>query len=163
MTVDVRAIQPEDDAEAAGAIVQAAYFRLPGYPRDDEYDVLLGEVGSRAADSKVVVAVLDGELVGCLTYVADMSNPHAEFDDADAASFRYFGVEPAAQGKGVGEAMVQWCICTARTDGRQRIRIHTLESMPGAQRLYERMGFKRDPENDEEWDGIKGLAFVYHC
>ena len=34
--------------------------------------------------------------------------------------------------------------------------------MPGAQRLYLRMGFLRDPDNDEDWDGITGLAFVYH-
>jgi hypothetical protein len=25
-----------------------------------------------------------------------------------------------------------------------------------------RMGFERDPENDEEWDGIKGVAYVLH-
>ena len=162
MSVEVRELEPDDDVEVAGAIVQAAYFRLPGYPRDDAYDVQLGEVTSRAIDSTVVVAVLDGRLVGCLTYVADMSGPHGEFDDDEAASFRYFGVDPTAQGNGIGEAMVQWCIDTARTAGRTRIRIHTLESMPGAQRLYVRMGFERDPENDEDWDGIKGLALVYH-
>lgn len=161
MTLEVRRLEPGDDAAEAGVIVQDAYFPLPGYPRDDEYDLLLADVDGRAND--VVVALVDGHLVGCLTYVADMHNPHAEFDDVDAASFRYFGVHPSAQGSGVGEAMVQWCINTARGDGRHRIRIHTLESMPGAQRLYLRMGFVRDPDNDEEWDGIKGLAFVYHC
>ena len=163
MTLQVRKLQPDDDAAAAGSIVQDAYFRLPGYPRDDEYDRLLADVATRAGDASVVVALLDGRLVGCLTYVADMDNPHGEFIDADAASFRYFGVHPSVQGCGVGEAMVQWCIDTARGDGRQRLRIHTLESMPGAQRLYLRMGFLRDPDNDEDWDGIKGLAFVYHC
>jgi len=163
MTLDVRELQHDDDTAVAGAIVQAAYFRLPGYPRDDEYDVLLADIASRAQDSCVVVAVMDGQLVGCLTYVADMSGPHGEFDDADAASFRYFGVHPSVQGGGVGEAMVQWCIDTAHAGGRLRLRIHTLESMPAAQRLYLRMGFLRDPDNDEEWDGIKGLAFVYHC
>ena len=162
MSVQVRQLGPDDDAAVAGRIVQDAYFCLPGYPRDDEYDVLLGDVASRALDSCVVVGVLDGQLVGCLTYVTDMSGPHGEFDDGDAASFRYFGVHLAAQGSGVGQAMVQWCIDTARADGRRRIRIHTLESMPGAQRLYLRMGFLRDPDNDEVWDGIKGLAFVFH-
>jgi GNAT superfamily N-acetyltransferase len=162
MSVEVRLLRADDNAGAAGAIVQAAYFRLPGYPRDDEYDVLLGDVSSRAKDSSVVVALVDGRLVGCLTYLADMHGPHGEFDDDDAASFRYFGVDPTAQGQGVGEAMVQWCLDTARSDGRRRIRIHTLESMPGAQRLYQRMGFVRDPDHDEEWDGIKGLSFVAH-
>ena len=163
MTLEIRDFLPGvDDADAAGAIVQAAYFRLPGYPRDEDYDAKLGDVTGRAQDSRVVVAVLERQLVGCLTYVGDMSGPHGEFDDDEAASFRYFGVHPSAQGKGVGEAMVQWCIDTARHAGRTRIRIHTLESMPGAQRLYLRMGFLRDPDNDEVWDGIIGLAFVLH-
>lgn len=161
VTLEVRRLAASDDTAAAGGIVQDAYFRLPGYPRDDEYDVLIGDVAGRASD--VVVAFVDGQLVGCLTYVGDMHSPHAEFEDADAASFRYFGVHPSAQGSGIGEAMVQFCINAARADGRRRIRIHTLESMPGAQRLYLRMGFVRDPENDEVWDDIKGLAFVYHC
>ncbi len=163
MTLKVRELQPDDDAVEAGALVQGAYFRLPGYPRDDEYDLRLGDVASRAQDALVVVAVDDGQLVGCLTYLADMSGPHGEFDDADAASFRYFGVHPSAQGSGVGVAMVQWCIDRARFDGRARIRIHTLDTMPGAQRLYLKMGFVRDPDNDEDWDGINGLAFVFHC
>ncbi len=163
MTLEVRQLLPGDDTAVAGAIVQGAYFRLPGYPRDVEYDLLIADVAGRAHESCVVVAVVDGQLVGCLTYVADMSGPYGEFDDDDAASFRYFGVDPSAQGIGVGEAMVQWCVDTAAAAGRQRIRIHTLESMPAAQRLYLRMGFLRDPDNDEEWDGITGLAFVYHC
>ena len=161
MTLEVRRLEPGDNAAAAGVIVQDAYFPLPGYPRNEEYDLLLADVHGRA--SEVVVAFDEGRLVGCLTYVADMNSPHAEFEDGDAASFRYFGVHPSAQGSGIGEAMVQWCIDAARADGRHRIRIHTLESMPGAQRLYLRLGFVRDPESDEEWDGIKGLAFVYHC
>jgi ribosomal protein S18 acetylase RimI-like enzyme len=56
--------------------------------------------------------------------------------------------------------MVQWVIDESRRRRRRRIRIHTLESMPGAQRLYERIGFVRTPEYDENWDGIIGLAFV---
>jgi len=163
MTLEVRVLAADDDAAAAGAIVQEAYFRLPGYPRDAEYDLLLADVAVRSGDACVVVGLVDERVVGCLTYVADHNSPHVEFDDEDAASFRYFGVHPLAQGTGVGQAMVQWCIDTTRTAGRRRIRIHTLESMPGAQRLYLRMGFVRDEVNDQDWDGIKGLAFVYHC
>ena len=162
MTSVVRPIEPGDDHVAAGAIVQRAYFRLPGYPHDEEYDALLGDVAERSKGSIIIVALEDGRLVGCLTFVDGPNSPHAEFDDADAASFRYFGVDPGVQGNGVGEAMVQWCIDRARADGRLRIRIHTLDSMPSAQRLYLRMGFLRDEPNDEDWDGIRGLAFVLH-
>jgi len=162
MNLVVREITATDDFAAAGAIVQQAYFGLPGYPRDDEYDRLLGEVAARSADSTVVVALDGGRIVGCLTFVDGHDSAHAEFDDAEAASFRYFGVDPARQGCGVGEAMVQWCAERARSAGKRRLRIHTLESMPGAQRLYLRMGFERDPAGDEDWDGITGLAFVLH-
>jgi GNAT superfamily N-acetyltransferase len=159
--MDIRRITPDDDAAAAGRIVQEAYFRLPGYPRDDEYDARLGDVAGRVAEADVVVAVDDGRIVACLTFVPEMTGPHAEFDDADATSFRYFGVDPSVQGRGVGDAMVRWVIDESRRLGRRRIRIHTLESMPGAQRLYERMGFVRTPELDEDWDGIRGIAFAY--
>ncbi len=162
MSLVVRPIEPGDDRAAAGAIVQRAYFALPGYPRDDEYDATLGDVDGRLLHSTIVVAVDESRIVGCLTFVEGVANPHAEFDDAAAASFRYFGIDPSVQGTGVGRAMVQWCIDRARLDGKLRIRIHTLESMPAAQRLYLRMGFVRDETNDEDWDGIKGLAFVCH-
>ena len=162
MTLVVRPVQPGDDLRAAGEVVRTAYFALPGYPRDPEYDEMIADVEARAGESIVLIARLDERIVGCLTNVADDQDPHAEFSDPHGASFRYFGVLPDVQGKGVGQAMVQWCIDRARSDGRRSLRIHTLESMPAAQRMYLRMGFEHDPVNDEEWDGIKGIAFVLH-
>ena len=161
--ITVRLLQESDDASAAGHVVQSTYLQLPGYPRDDEYDRSLAAVAERAARSGVVIALDADEIVACLTYVADHTDPAHEFADQDSASFRFFAVSPAAQGKGVGKAMVDWCIARARADGKSRIRIHTLESMPAAQRLYERIGFRRDPATDEIWDGIKGIAYVFEC
>ncbi len=163
MTIVVRELQPGDDAAAAGKVVQSSYLHLPGYPREDEYDTALAAVADRAEMSDIVVAV-DGErIVGCLTYIADHTNPDYEFTDEGGASFRYFAVSLSEQGRGVGAAMVEWCIARARSDGKRRLRIHTLESMPAAQRLYERVGFRRDPSNDQDWDGIKGIAYVFDC
>lgn len=161
--ITVRLLQEGDDASAAGTVVQSTYLQLPGYPRDDEYDKSLASVAERARSSAVVIALDGDEIVGCLTYVADHTDPAHEFADQESVSFRFFAVSPAAQGKGVGKAMVDWCISRARADGRPRIRIHTLESMPAAQRLYERTGFRRDPETDENWDGIKGISYVFEC
>lgn len=164
MTCQVRPLAAGDDLAEIGAVVQKAYFALPGYPRDDEYDQVLGDVVGRAGDldTQVVVAVDDGRIVGCLTFLPDPLSEHVEFDDPESAGFRYFGVDPAVQGRGVGEAMVQWCIEEARRLGRRRLRIHTLQSMPGAQRLYRRVGFERDPQFDENWGGIIGLSYVLH-
>lgn len=161
--VTVRLLQEGDDVVAAGVVVQSTYLQLPGYPRDDEYDEALAAVAERSRVSDIVVAIDGDQIIGCLTYVADHTDPAYEFADPDGASFRYFAVSPIAQGQGVGKGMVDWCIARARADGKRRLRIHTLESMPAAQRLYERLGFRRDPVNDEDWDGIKGIAYVYDC
>jgi len=158
-SIEIRRLAPGDDAARAGRIVQASYFALEGYPHDEVYDAILGDVATRAREADVVVALLDGELVSCLTFVADDANPHAEFRDPEGSSFRYFGVDPAAQGRGVGEAMVGWCVAEARRLGKRRLRIHTLTMMHAAQRLYERLGFVRDPSADEDWDGVVGLAY----
>lgn len=163
MAVVIRLLSDGDDADAAGAVVKSTYLTLPDYPRDDVYDEALAAVAERAKQSEIVVAVDGTQIVGCLTYVADHTDPAYEFDDPDGASFRYFAVSPVVQGQGVGKAMVEWCIARARNDGKRRLRIHTLESMPAAQRLYERIGFRRDPVNDEDWDGIKGIAYVFEC
>ena len=162
MTIEVRPARVDDDLDDAGGIVHRAYVTLPDHPHDPEYDHQLTQTRERMDDTVVVLGFLDGDLVGCLTYVPDHDNPHAEHGDAGAATFRYFGVQPEVQGKGVGAAMVRWCADRARVDGRERLRIHTLSTMVGAQRLYEQLGFRRDPESDEDWDGILGVAYVLH-
>lgn len=156
----IRRLAPDDDHVAIGEIVRSAYLALPDYPRHREYDQVIADVPGRAHHADVIVGELDGRIVACLTFVRGIDDPDAEFDDPDAASFRYFGVDPSAQGCGVGEAMVQWCIDEARRIGRHRLFIHTLESMPSALRLYQRLGFIRRPEHDETWDGILGLALT---
>ncbi len=164
MTLEVRELAPSDDSARVGQLVRDAYSSLPGYPGgDDDYLDHLADIGARAADATVVVAMLDDTIVGCLTYIDGPRSAHHEFSDPDSASFRYFGVELSVRGSGVAEAMVQWCIDRARTDGRPRIRIHTMGFMPAAQRLYQRLGFIRDEATDEIWGELIGLGYVFHC
>jgi GNAT superfamily N-acetyltransferase len=157
----VRLLGDDDDVDQLGRLIRAAYLSLPGYPKDDEYEAHLADIEGRRRDTVVIVAELDGRLVGCLTYVAGIVNGHVDHGDPDAATFRYFGVDPAAQGRGVGDAMVRWVIDRTRADGKRRILIHTLDVMRGAQRLYERLGFVRDEARDEDWDGLVGIAYRY--
>jgi GNAT superfamily N-acetyltransferase len=163
--VDIRLLDAENPVEvaAAGAVVQLGYFDLDDYPHDPHYDHEIGAVDERAGHSTIVVAVDDdGTVLGCATYLAEHHHPDAEHDDPDAATFRYFAVAPAAQGRGVGGQIVRWLIDRARADGKARLRIHTLTMMDGAMRLYERLGFERDPSHDEQWDDVVGLGYVFH-
>jgi GNAT superfamily N-acetyltransferase len=159
--VTVRPATFADDLAAAGLVVQNAYRALPNYPADDEYDSALADVAGRMDDGQVVIAVDGDTVVGCLTFVPGPGGDHFEFDDHDATSFRYFGVAASAQGRGVGEAMVRWCIDETARLGRPRLRIHTIEVMSAAIHLYERMGFVRTPDEDFDYDGIIGLAYLY--
>lgn len=67
----------------------------------------------------------------------------------DWAWVRAVGVHPSAHGTGVGRALMTHC--AARVDV---LSLHTMDFMPAAIRLYERLGYVRAPE----WDiqvGVK--------
>jgi GNAT superfamily N-acetyltransferase len=158
--MNIRPLTRADDLAAAGEVVRRAYFSLPDYVRDEEYDVVIGDVAGRI-DDVVVLGAFDGEaILGCLSFVPHHDGLHAEHGDPHAASFRYFGVDPVAQGRGVGKAMVSWVIDESRRLGKHRVFIHTIPCMQSAMRLYEGMGFVRDPEHDERWGDVDGWAYV---
>ena len=161
MSLIVRPMAADDDAAVLGAIVHDAYLAIPEYPPDPEYDDRLVEVAERAAHGRIVVAELDGALVGCLTFVDDPSSELYEWHDPAFTCIRMFGVATAAQGRGVGAAMLQWCIDETRRLGRAGIGLHSITEMKTAQRMYERFGFVRRPEFDFEVPDTIGLAFEY--
>jgi ribosomal protein S18 acetylase RimI-like enzyme len=69
-------------------------------------------------------------------------------------------VAPAAQRRGVGESLVRACIERARATGRRRIVLHTGDWMTTAHRLYERLGFERDPSLDVD---VEDEGFWLRC
>lgn len=140
--VAVREVRADEVGEL-GRLTRDAYVAL-GHPLPEEYLQELEDVAARAAAAVVLVAVGgDGGLLGGVTYVEDPANPFAEFDDSSAAGFRMLGVAPAAQGRGVGEALVDACVARARAAGKSRLVLHSATWMVGAHRLYRRMGFER--------------------
>jgi GNAT superfamily N-acetyltransferase len=143
-----------------GGLVAAAYRALDdAIAADDPYYEWLADIAGRSEGSTVLVAEIDGVPVGCVTYVHHRGGADAEHDDPEAGHFRALGVDPAAQGSGAGRALVEACLDLARADGMSRLRIHTLDAMVTARSMYERMGFVREPDHDEWWDGVHGLAY----
>jgi ribosomal protein S18 acetylase RimI-like enzyme len=65
---------------------------------------------------------------------------------------RMLAVAPAAQGRGVGRALVAECIARTRAGGRTGIALYTRPFMTAAHRLYESLGFRRVPERDWEFE-----------
>ena len=128
-------------------------YRGEGYSSAD-YEPSLRDVASRASDATVLVAELDGRLVGAVT-VATRLGPWAEQAVPGEAVIRMLVVGPDARGAGTGEALVRACLDTARADGCTLVRLSSQEDMTAAHRLYERLGFVRTPSFD--WSPVPGL------
>lgn len=143
------AVRSEFDA-IADLVVDA--YRDVG-ETDEEYTPELRDVAGRAAQVPVLAAIDDatGRVVGTVTYVPGPGPLH-EGEFGDAASFRMLAVAADARGRGIGQALVEACIERARADGRTSIGIHTRPFMTDAQRMYERLGFKRATDLDWEFD-----------
>jgi len=61
---------------------------------------------------------------------------------------RLLAVTPNARGQGIGQSLAQECIRRARDAGARAIALHTSDMMQVAMRMYERLGFARDPARD---------------
>ncbi|MCA1692982.1 MAG: GNAT family N-acetyltransferase, partial [Actinobacteria bacterium] len=155
-----RPVREAEHQEVADLMV-TTYAQVLGEYLDDEYRAELSDVARRAREAVVLVAVdAQDTLLGSITYVPGPGY-YAEFDGVDEAGVRMLVVDPAAQGRGVGEALVRACVEQARADSRRRLTLHTTPSMAAARRLYERLGFQRAPEGDETLpDGLVLLGYA---
>ncbi len=153
--MDIRPIRPGEH-EALGHVTVEAYRHLQGRRPLGPYEDELRAVTARAADSVVFVAVDDGGTVlGGVTYVPDAGREMSEFADPDAGGIRMLAVHPDHQGEGIGRALMDTCVETARSDGRARLILHSTEVMKVARAMYGRMGFAETPELDE-WVSTTG-------
>ena len=154
MALTVRRLTLADDHEAFGRIVVSSYHALAGHPVDPDYDQELLDVAARVR-AATVLGAFDGKApLGCVTYVDGPGHPYAEGLEDGEASFRMLAVSPAAQGRGVGEALVRACLDRARGAGRSAVFIYSGSWMGGAHRLYRRLGFVAAPERDWEIPGL---------
>ena len=148
----VRDVRPEEH-EALGALTVAAYGALLGEDMDAGYAEELADVAGRAGLVEVLVAVDDdGRLLGGITYIPG-PGPMAWFGDPGEAGMRMLAVDPAAQGRGAGAALVAACVERAIAAGKTALLLHTTQPMVAAHRLYGRAGFRRDQSQDEILDG----------
>jgi GNAT superfamily N-acetyltransferase len=158
----IRPARP-DEYDEIGELAVRVYL-AEGYTRtDSRYNVVLRDVAPRAEKAELMVAVDGtgqgtGPILGTVTY-AGLGSPYAEHVSSPAeGSFRMLVVDPAARGRGVGEALVRWCIDRAAGSGVRWLRLSTLAGMTAAGRLYLRLGFVRTPERD--WSPEPGVELI---
>jgi GNAT superfamily N-acetyltransferase len=153
--VELRRIRPEEH-DAAGDVCVAAYRPfLTG--AEDDYAERLHDVATRAAQAEVWVALVDGRVVGNVTYCPPGS-PWREIGREHEGEFRMLAVDPAAQGVGAGTALARLCEDRARAHGATGMALSSLATMTTAHRVYARLGYERDPDRD--WSPLPGVDLL---
>jgi ribosomal protein S18 acetylase RimI-like enzyme len=156
--IGVRPAHPQEYPRIGALTAEA--FVDGGTEPDGSYAHSLRDAASRAGECEMFVAAdAHDALVGAVCFALPGS-PLAEVCRDDEAEFRMLAVDPAAQGRGVGAALVRFCCTRARALGIRAIAISTAERATSAQRLYERLGFVRVPDRDRTLDsGLRLIAY----
>lgn len=158
MAITVRAYESADHDAIAQLTVDA--YRADGQLGEEtgSYAHHLADVATRVRDGELLVAVDDtGQVVGAVTF-ALAGTPYAQLAQAGEAEFRMLAVDPAAQGRGVGEALTRACLARAAAAGCAAVVICTRDFAKAAQRLYGRLGFRREPALD--WSPEPGVLLL---
>ncbi|MEO8562155.1 MAG: GNAT family N-acetyltransferase [bacterium] len=149
--VHVRPARPDERARIAELTLDV-YGEYAHTMHPEAWGALEGAVHASLASEEGVtrlVAELDGSIVGS----AALYDPRVEAYGSLASGapwpeVRLVAVSPAARRHGVARALVRECARRARHAGARQLGLHTSRSMPAAIRLYEEMGFVRDPARD---------------
>jgi ribosomal protein S18 acetylase RimI-like enzyme len=150
----IRAAEPSEFT-AVGELCVSAYEGLLG---DDHFYIeVLRDAASRAADAVLLVAVEDDELLGTVTFVPE-GGPLQEIAEPDESEFRMLAVSPAAQGRGIGTALLQRVLDDSRAAGRRAVVCSSQPAMRAAHSIYERLGFTRLPERD--WSPVPDVDLL---
>lgn len=101
---------------------------------------------------RLILARIAGEPAGCVALRA--LSP-------DVAEMKRLYVRPAYRGMGIGRTLAECVIDEARSLGYATLKLDTLPSMAGAQRLYAGLGFAETPPyNDNPVEGVRFLALA---
>jgi ribosomal protein S18 acetylase RimI-like enzyme len=167
MSIEVRDARPAE-YEAVGKIVAEAFFadgQLDA-PDSEFYADVLRDVASRAGAAEIIAALDDGVVVGGVTFVPH-GGPMADIARDGEAEVRMLGVAPDAQGRGAGSALMRECLARASgtrsagvAGGTRRVVLSTQTVAHGSHRLYERLGFVREPSRD--WAPVPGVDLLVY-
>lgn len=148
-----------EDALSVTAIIEEVYVgggwadpvTSPDYVRS------LLDAMNRIAQATVLVAEVDGRLVGTVT--ATDGPPLANIVRPGELEVRMLGVLPAARRSGVARELMRACEQLARESGAVRVVLSTDLGMTAAQSLYEGLGYVRTPDRDWSIHGARLITY----
>ncbi|WP_181780628.1 GNAT family N-acetyltransferase [Pseudonocardia pini] len=151
----IREVLPSE-LDSVGALRVGAYAAQDLFASAGAYAPVLRSLGA-GGGATILVAVEGGELLG--TVMLQPWGPDSEIARAaEEIEMRALAVSPAAQGRGVGRALVDAAVSRARHGGHGRVVLSTQPAMRAAQRLYRTAGFERLPDRD--WSPLPGVVLL---
>ena len=152
--MEIREIRPPEYADAGDVLVLAySEYAEPADRGWGEHLELVRDVAGRIGRTVVLAAVENGRVLGSATIeLEDVIGDDDPELPPDTAILRMVGVDPEARRRGVGRALVEEVISRARRAGKRTLGLRTGPQMAPARRLYESLGFVRDPSLDLELD-----------
>lgn len=156
MTVEIRVADPTEYA-AVGRLTRDAYAASGYLVAEADYADHLLDAASRAADAELYVAVLDGDVVGTVTFCS-AGSPWSELAGPQDGEFRMLAVASSGRRKGVAAALVRTCIDRSLELGFSSVVLCSMPVQVEAQRIYARFGFRRTPEKD--WSPAPGVDLL---
>ena len=152
--ITIRSALPAE-LNAVGELTFSAYAADGLLANDTGYAAELRDAEHRAAHCDLLVAIDDqGHLLGTVTFCLPGS-PYAELSHEGQAEFGMLAVAAAHRGRGVGSRLVRECLDLAVRRGARSVVLSTRPQMSSAQRIYERMGFRRTTQLD--WAPMPGV------
>ena len=153
----IRRARPAELEEVGRTTVAAYAAYLEGSSKSD-YVTHLRDAERRDREAELWVAVADdGTLLGSVTSCPEGS-PWRELSQPGEGEVRMLAVDPVAQGRGVGRALVTHVVDGFRAQGARAVVICSMTTMEAAHRVYLRLGFVRDPALD--WSPVPGVDLV---
>ena len=147
------------DAPAVRRVIAAAYAEYQQHLSPDLYAAYLAnllDLDSRLVDAVLLVAEVDGEVAGTVSFYPVAAAEGFGWPTG-WAGFRALAVDPAHRGGGIGRLLVEACLERASAVGASALTLHTAHFMAAAVRLYEQLGFARAPDFDLKAEEIIDL------
>ena len=121
----------------------------------------LEDVAGRAGHGAMFVALEAGRRVLGSVMLAKPPSPLSELSGPGEADVRLLIVARFARGQGVGSALMRAVIARGREESLTALVLWTQATMESAQRMYERLGFKRFPALDKATPVRTFLTYRY--
>lgn len=103
----------------------------------------------------------NNKVLGGIFYCSDLKEYGLKLktNSGRTSAVRYLAVDNNFRGLGIGQALVQACINHAKKDKKEKIFLHTLDSMKEATKIYEKEGFHRFEDIDFRNYGFEVKGF----